>query len=343
MADNKIPLFRIPFLALCLILDYYSLNDIIQLSFCSKRSLRVANKCWKKKGMVKASLNTDKPPRIQLQISSLSPNTASFYTFPIYSTKDLRDRKVPNIRVGDVVVPSIHMLNKTITFWLDTIFGIEQTVRYIKDLFDVPISLIELRRQENPNEFIRIIDTIMSVQDSVKDCRFHHMNPMDDCLKHFLDNCKITGNLVIYGGPTRRFRHNWNIQLDRLHLFNGSSITLQNLMNIDCRALSLTSSSLTSEDANRFLQHWQNGGNSRLKFLSTEMKSINQEVITSGIDTVSQPKELHRYYERMSGRKVHKSGGIDIRRNDETTGTIFIYHNKFQFRVDPEVMRDDDE
>ncbi|CAL2042876.1 unnamed protein product [Caenorhabditis brenneri] len=337
MTDNRFPLFRLPFLALCIILDYYDFYDIIQLSFCSKRSLRVANKCWEKKRMVKASLNTDKPPRIQLQISSLSPNTTSFYNFSIQSTKDLRSEQKNMIRVGDAVVPSINGLTETITYWDDKIFGIGQLVRYIQDLFDVSI-LIELRRQETPNEFIRIIDTIMSVQDSVKDCVFNYVNPMDDCLRHFLDNFKITGNLKIYGGPTRLFRHNWNIHLEDLYMSNSLSITYQNLMNIDCQTLQLFISSLTNHDLNQYLKHWQNGGNSRLRHASIVIRSLNQEIIFSGIDTVSQPQELYRYYQSVNGSKVERFGGLDIRSNDGRTGTIFTHYNTFEFGVDPQVI-----
>ncbi|CAL2042877.1 unnamed protein product [Caenorhabditis brenneri] len=334
MTDNRIPLFRIPFLALCQILDFYSLNEIIQLSLCSKRSLRVAKKCWKKEGLFWASLVTGIYPRIHLLMSSLSPDTTSGYNFPIYSTKDLRDRKVHNIRICDAVVPSTDGRTETITYWDDKVFGIEQTVRYIRDLFGVPINSVELRKQEN---LIRLMDTIMSMQDSVKNCVFNYINPLDDCLRHFLDNFKITGHLSLFGGPTRLFRHNWNIHLEDLYIPNGLSLTVQNLMSIDCQTLRLFVSRLTNQELNQFLKHWQNGGNSRIRYASIVINSLNQETIISGIDTVSQPRELRRYY-CINNREITKTGGLDIQRIDGTTGTIFTDHDTFEFAVDPEMF-----
>ncbi|CAL2042878.1 unnamed protein product [Caenorhabditis brenneri] len=337
MADNKIPLFRIPFLVLCMILDHYSVYEIIQLSLCSKRSLQVAKKSWKKKEVINAALYAQSTPRVQLEIPGRF--TSAYYRFFICSTKNLRFRQVHNIRVGDAVVPSIHKDNERVTYWDDKIFGIEQFVRHTKDLFDVSISLIELGKQENPNDPIRIIDAIKNSQVSVKNCGFFSMNSMDDCLKYFLDNIEITGNMWIYGKPTEQFSHDWNIQLDGLHVSSYLSFTFRNLMNIDCRFLDLCSSSLTSKDLNQFLRHWQNGGHPRIEFLSLRINSIDQEIITSGIDTVSQPQRLWRQYEGMNNSKVVQIGGIDIRRKDGTTGTIFIYTNTFEFGVDPKVIR----
>ncbi|CAL2042872.1 unnamed protein product [Caenorhabditis brenneri] len=326
MAVNRFPLFRLPFLALCLSLDFYGLNDIIQLSLCSKRSLRVTKKCWKKKGKVKAVLSVKNIPSIRLHYNR------SLYRIFIPKAQDLRDEQTKIIRVGDAVVPSIHKDTLTlITYWDDKMSGIKRIVRYIKDLFDEPIHLIELRYQEYPNEFIRILDSIMSLQESVRECRFNGENSIDDCMTHLFDNCKIPGILRILGGPTSQFKHSWAINLDDLYISNGSLLAIQNLMTINCKSLELPDSSLTSEDVNQFLKHWQNGGNSRLKFLWMEMNSIDQGVVTSGINIVSQPERLFRYYEGKYKFKMFRSGGIDLRRNDGTTGTIFFYDNAFEF------------
>ncbi|CAL2042881.1 unnamed protein product [Caenorhabditis brenneri] len=331
MAKNRFQLFRIPFLALCLILDFFSPYDIIQLSLCSKRSLRVAKKCWKKQGVVKAEISVHIVSKIDLHFHGIP----FYYQFLIYQAKDLQNQQTHKIRIGDGVVPSIHKYNETVTYWDNKIFGIGQIVGYIKDLFDVPIHSINRAAEEYPNEFIRCFDCIMSQQESIREFSLGSNVSVDEYLKHLLGTRKMIGNLWIYGKLSARFKHNWKINLDYLYISNGLSFTLQNLTTINCRFLQLRYSRLINEDLNRFLKHWQNGGNSSIKKVSIEMRSIDQETIISGIDTVSQPQELHRYYEDMNGSKNRMFGGIDIRRNDGTTGSIFFRRNNtFEFGVD---------
>ncbi|CAL2042880.1 unnamed protein product [Caenorhabditis brenneri] len=327
MADNRFPLFRIPFLALCIILDYYGPHDIIQLSFCSKRSLRVAKKCWKKREVVEAEVYVDIVSKINLRFDGTGFN----YQFVISQARAFQHERTHNIRVGDAVVPSIHKETETVTYWDDKIFGIGKIVGYIKDLFDVPIET--LRTIEDQNEFIRYFDCIMSRQEFFRNCLLGSKVPADGCLERLSGTRKMIGNLWIFGKHSNR--HNWNLHLDYLFISDGLSLTLQNLTTINCKTLELLGSSLTSEDINQFLKHWQNGGNPRLKFLYTKMNSIDQEIITSGINTVSQPRGLVRYYVGMSGSESYRFGGIDIRRNDGTVGTIlFPYNDTFEFGVD---------
>ncbi|EGT60513.1 hypothetical protein CAEBREN_10974 [Caenorhabditis brenneri] len=289
MATNRFPLFRLPFLPLCMILDLYGPHEIIQLSLCSKQSLRVAKKCWKKKEKITADLCAKKIPTFNLHFHE----TAFFYRFVIFEAHDAKDQQVQHVRIGDAVVPSIHMLTETITYWNDRIFGIGQIVSYIKDLFDVPITKIDLNSKLYKNEFIDTMDCIMKIQESVLDCVLRGEGPIDDCLTHLLDNCKIAGELLIYGEPTRQFRNDWEIHLDTIYISNGSSLTFQNLTNIECKSLNLYCSSLTSEDLNQFLKHC------------------------------------------MRNYTTIKRGGLDIQRNDGTIGTVFMFHNFFEFGVDP--------
>ncbi|CAL2042882.1 unnamed protein product [Caenorhabditis brenneri] len=331
MADNRFPLFRIPFLALSKIVDFYGPHDIIQLSLCSKRSLRVAKKCWKKKGLVTANLDVKAIPKINLHFD----DTPFYHRFIILQAIDLQDEETHNIRIGDAVVPSIHKDTETVTYWQDTIHGIGQIIGYIRDLFDVPITTIYLTVEENQNEILNTMDSILSRQESVQDCILRSENSIDDCLTHLLDNCEITGDLIIVGRLSTKFRHNWNVSLNGLHVSKVLSFTFQNLTNIDCQALDLYSSSLTSKDLNQFLKHWQNGGSPRIRFASIMINSMDHDIVTSGIETVPLPQGMSRSYPHMRNSKMMISVGLDIKRNDGKIGTIHLFENSFGFGVDP--------
>ncbi|CAL2042885.1 unnamed protein product [Caenorhabditis brenneri] len=332
MEDDTFPLFRLPFLALCMIMNLYGPHEIIQLSLCSKRCLRIAKQRLKKREKIEACLYSKKPPNVNLNFS----DSRCLYQFKILEAKKLRNQQTHNIRIGDAVVPSIYEGNYTNTYWKDTISGIEHIVSYIKDLFDVPITEIALGSENYENEFIETMDCLMKIQESVPDCILETDGPISDrCLTHLLDNCKITGNLKIYGQPSTQFRHNWNIHLDGLLLQNGLSFTFQNLMNIDCQSLELCRSNLTSEDMNQFLEHWRNGGHSRIRCARIEMNSMNPVIITLGIPTLRQPERLRRNYPFMWNSTMRIFGGLDIKRNDGKIGTINLQDNSFGFGVDP--------
>ncbi|CAL2042886.1 unnamed protein product [Caenorhabditis brenneri] len=340
MANNRFPLFRLPFLALCEILNFYGPQDIIQLSLCSKRSLRVAKKFWKKKEKITAELSVRKVRIVKLFFQNhFSFKKQFFYRFAIVDAKNYHYQQMHNVRVGDALVPSVQMNEElTVTFWQDKIHGIGQLVSYIKDLFDVPTvpTSITLESEDYENEFIDTMDCLMKIQEPVQDCILQNEGPItDECLTHLLDSCKITGDLKIYGELSTQFSHNWNIHLDGLYISESSCITLQNLMNINCKHLQLRNSNLTSEDINQFLKHWQNGGNSRIEYASIEMKSINHPIIKSGIDIVPQPGKLFRFYSFMSNKVELKRGGLKIQRNDGTTGGCFLNKYSFEFGVDP--------
>ncbi|CAL2042890.1 unnamed protein product [Caenorhabditis brenneri] len=330
MTDSRFSLFRLPFLALCKVLDFYGPHDIIQLSFCSKRSLRVTKKCWKKKGKIMAYLWADIGPRVSLYFY----DSGFGYRFVISEVQYLHNQQTQMIRIGDAVIPSIHRDRETVTYWKNTITGIEEIVRYIKYLFDVPITSIDLRSEDYKNEFIETMDCIMSMQGSVEDCTLHSEDSTDECLTHLLNNCKITEKLRLYEGPARKFKNEWKICPKYLHISYGLCLTFQNLTNINCQSLKIQRSSLTSEDVNQFLKHWQNGGNSRIRYVYIVINFMNHEVVTSGIETVPQPETVRRCYP-CSNLTVMINGGLDIKRNDGKTGTIYIHGDMFRFGVDP--------
>ncbi|CAL2042883.1 unnamed protein product [Caenorhabditis brenneri] len=331
MADNRFPLFRLPFLALCMIMEFYGPHEIIQLSFCSKRSLRVAKKCWKKRAVVETYLYVKRIPSVNVHFLDFR-----FYSrFVILKARDLKDQQSHNIRIGDAVVPTIHEETETVTYWEDTILGIEHIVSFIKDLFDVPITKIYLNSQGYKNEFIDTMDCIMKVQESVQDCTLDTISPIEECLTHLLNRCKITGELAVHQEPARQFRNEWNIHLDSMYITSGPCITFQNLTNIDCQFLELHHSRLTSEDANQFLKHWQNGGNSRIRYARIGINSMKRDVVTAGIETVRQLEALRRLYRTRRNYTIIRSGGLDIQRNDGTIGTVFMLSNFFEFGVDP--------
>ncbi|CAL2042888.1 unnamed protein product [Caenorhabditis brenneri] len=337
MTTNRFPLFRLPFLALCEILDFNGPHEVIQLLLCSKQGLRVAKKCWRKQEKVKADVSADIVPTVNLYFY----DAAFYYRFAILEAKDLQDELTHNVRVGDAVVPSIHKDTETVTYWDDKIIGIEQVVRHINDLFDVPITSVDLKSEEYENEFIDTMDCIMSRQESVQDYTLHAEDFTEECLTHLLDSCKITGELRIYGEPTRQFRNDWNIHLDSIYISNGSSLTFQNLTNINCKSLELYRSILTSEDVNQFLKDWQNGEHSCMRYISIDINSMDHDIIKSGIETVPQPETQHKVYPLMRNSSIVRSGGLDIMSKDGRTGTIYLVDDSFGFGVDPiEVFSD---
>ncbi|CAL2042893.1 unnamed protein product [Caenorhabditis brenneri] len=330
MTTGGFPLLRLPYLALCQVWDHFSPYQIIQFSLYSKRSQLVAKKCWKKK----------RTPEVELSVGEVSEISVYFYgeangfNFMIYDKPRLHNKTKNKSRIGEVLVSSITMGDCIKSFWMSKFKGIVNTGSHIMDLFTTTISKVNFISENHANEYKPIIDWIMSRQEYIQGCKVEIIS--DESLAHLLDNCKITKDLTLYGTPNRNLSFNWKINMDSFYIHNGSILTCENLMSMNCQYLHLNSSSLTSKDLNRFLKHWQNGGSFGIQFAIIRMNFIDRFTLFAGIEAVYQPRRVERAYSYFNKQTIVKKRGVDIRRNDGETGTIFFNGPMgFEFAVGP--------
>ncbi|EGT31172.1 hypothetical protein CAEBREN_19620 [Caenorhabditis brenneri] len=221
------------------------------------------------------------------------------YQFVISQAKDSHHEQTHNVRVGDAVVPSIHKDTETVTYWDDKITGIEHIVSYIKDLFDVPITEIYLKSEEYENEFIDTMDCIMKMQESVQACTLHAEKSTDEVGDAVVPSIHKDTETVTY----------WD---DKITGIEHIVSYIKDLFDVPITEIYLKSEEYENE------------------FIDT-MDCIMKMQESVQACTLHAEKST----DETGGSQNLTVGGIDIRRNDGTVGTIlFGWNNVFEFGVD---------
>ncbi|CAL2042870.1 unnamed protein product [Caenorhabditis brenneri] len=311
MVTRTFPLLVLPYLALCNVLDLFTLASIIHFSFCTIRTQRLATR--KPNGKLEIILKAQKQPEFYLRL-----NNQQMYKFVISPTSPfLPSPNWRQISLNGMVVVSSTMpsLGFTKTFWDDVLNGIEKVGTYITGLLKSPITEIQFLSENN---MIQVIDWVASKQKSIENCSFGTTTTPDRYLTHLLTNLRITDHFDLIVKPF------------------GLWLTVDHLLKFNCQYLDLELAMIRSKDLNQFLKHWQNGGCDSLKFLRAEKSLRGWTNITKGIKVEKVPNTVWRSYPgRRGGEDIitQESGGRDIKRNDGTIGTIFLRQGVFRFAV----------
>uniref|UniRef100_A0A1I7UDN2 FBA_2 domain-containing protein n=1 Tax=Caenorhabditis tropicalis TaxID=1561998 RepID=A0A1I7UDN2_9PELO len=115
----------------------------------------------------------------------------------------------------------------------------------------------------------------------------------EDDLRYILTNakskylfiCTWFQHFQLYGNHQHRF--------NSLLVRNGYWVTIEYLMNLDCIEIRMKERWFSNEELNRFLMHWINGGNARLKCFVVDIKDFNQQMALKDIDCYMIGIEVH--------------------------------------------------
>ncbi|CAL2042866.1 unnamed protein product [Caenorhabditis brenneri] len=328
MVDRTFPLLLLPYLALCNLLDYFSLNELIRFSFCSERTQRIASR--KPKGEVEIILKAKTQPEFIVRL-----NNNETHKFDILGNRALLSTPTAKpTPIAGTIVPTRTILSYTATFWTDAVQGIDRVGTYLTELLKTPVTELRIVSEKKENDMISIIDSVKSRQNSVGKCFFGQNDHTNRSLTHLLSNLEITDDFNLDAMPSYYFRFVWSLKYVTLTVSFGRWLTVEHLMNMNCQYVDIQRTNIGSEDLNQFLKHWQNGGCSSLKFLQLSVSPSMLANIIEGIEAEQIPDTTSRLYTGHNGEPIRKSGGHDIKRRDGTIGTVFFTpQSSFQFAV----------
>ncbi|CAL2042871.1 unnamed protein product [Caenorhabditis brenneri] len=308
------PLLLLPYMAICVVIDHFNLNELIHFSLCSKKSHRIASR--KPKQKVEILIRAQKNPEILVRLNKIET-----YKFEIWTPFDFtKTRMCQKVSIAGKPVTSKTMRGNSETLWRYGLCGIKEISTHLTDLLKSPITRIHLLSESKPNTLIDVIDWLISEQKSIERCR---IGSSHECVKHLLEKKFDVGTLCILKG-------------ERL---NGDC-----LLNMTSPFVSIKNSHFTAETVNGFLKDWQNGGHQETVFLRIEVVYLREEHLTSGIEVEERPLALTREYRHFNDKTIERRGGFDIRRNDGMVGTVFVHFKILEFGVDPrEVIKEEDE
>ncbi|EFO87199.1 hypothetical protein CRE_27789 [Caenorhabditis remanei] len=157
------------------------------------------------------------------------------------------------------------------TYWDDKMKGLQSVMEYILDLFGIKkVTTIIV----SPDT-MRLLDVLKERQGN--DYELYLSHRLSENESHFLLENYPAKVIRIAGLP-----HNFPIgkylqTIDSLFVGSKVSITLDDLLNMNCVDLLLSKNCFTGTEIKRLLQHWAIGGFKRLKFLRICVEDLNME------------------------------------------------------------------
>ncbi|EGT50954.1 hypothetical protein CAEBREN_17031 [Caenorhabditis brenneri] len=205
------PLRRLPFVVLSILFNCLTPEELIRLSFLSKRFYALT-KALKKK------------PKNELEIYFSSFASIGFdYQFvvePQFVVSDLSEirenDKLEFLVIGDAlpcfVSMNQHTLGMNIYCKDDRFEGLTVLSKYITNFYGIQIDSVIIGAEKSIDDPKRIIDWVMNRQGSVRSCHFECRISGNSELRYLFNNCKVSKSLVIDVQTNRRFRYNFSYE-----------------------------------------------------------------------------------------------------------------------------------
>ncbi|EGT56624.1 hypothetical protein CAEBREN_19518 [Caenorhabditis brenneri] len=315
--SSTFPLFRLPLVALQIVINNFHLNHLVILSFCSQRAQRILRLLRKKnqKTCIEAKCNSITSVVLKdTFLEDLLPNWSSEVIDRVETSRVniieksqlLEDDRIEFVRVGESVIPLKKTFQKDgeeaiLNFYFEERFeGLKVMLNHFTWFFETPIYISCHNSRLHQNQIRVFLDYAVAKQKSIDYCHIHSENTTEEEIRRALDR-------------------------DSFAVMNGFWFNLDNLLRINCRVCRIWGSKLTSLQMNQYLKRWKQGGYEKTRRISIEMEDINLEVLLAGLNAVNFPQGEKRMYKDENNRTVTIEYGFDIHKNDNTVATI-VHH-----------------
>ncbi|EFP02002.1 hypothetical protein CRE_22843 [Caenorhabditis remanei] len=313
--SKSFPLLKLPRLALDEILLTMRPFELIQFSLTSSK-LRIILKYLLRTRVnlkYKLEVSTDNEPKITM----IGPD----YTFfdCRFTSDKLRSEKTEYLENIGGKADRIWMYSKNVTIDWMRLFQI------VMELFNFERHNIYFFPETFPDQNKSIIDFIGSQLTSVHYCGFHGKILANQDVEYFLKNIKVPKYLELKCTLSDNFRLKLTNNLERICISDGNWLNYNQLIQLKAFELKIKGSKITNREMNAFLISWM-------------QSECHQDLVYIGIpvnDTETVNAIFDLPHERIDndvireGRTVRNTiirmrGGIDIKRNDGATGTIYF-------------------
>ncbi|CAL2037951.1 unnamed protein product [Caenorhabditis brenneri] len=340
--SSTFPLFRLPLVALQVVINNFHLNHLVILSFCSQRAQRISRLLKKKNRKTCIEAMYHSVARVRL-VDTFMEDHLSEWSEVIsrvqYSKVNIKERsqlleddRIEFVRVGESVIPLKKTFQKDgeeaiLNFYFEERFeGFKVMLDHFTWFFETPIRRSCHNSRLHQNQIREFLDYAIAKQSSIEHCHIQCEQTSEEQIRRILDVCNSVNTFFIEVQPGPEFQHSFSFERDSLSVRNGFWFSLDNLLNINCRVCRVRGSKLTSLQMNQYLKRWKSGGYEKTKRLTIGMEDINLEVLLADLNAVNFPQGEKRTYEDENNRTVTIRYGFDIHKNENTVATIVHHH-----------------
>ncbi|CAL2035996.1 unnamed protein product [Caenorhabditis brenneri] len=326
------PLYRLPYVALSNLISFMKPNEIFRLSLVSKKSYRVCKSMRKKPKKLRMLLGA--LATIDVDWKKNADDDFMLFFVEVLSPKESNSssKKLESLKINNTMVKLKMDDTSMFIYWPNDIFdGLKTLSEYANRFYDQPFHSMCIGEGEGGTEWRRVLDWILSRQETLPQCSFGwRISVEEEDLRYFFDAIgnRITNYLNLdLKLESENFRYNFSqsITTDCIEFESSPWLTIDNLLQLNCRCLFLQNTNLTSENLNFFLRNWLNGRNSNLGFWFLRLKSFSIEVILNGLEVIVRDHpngiKYHLYYKDT----LEFGKSYELRRNDGKIASIVIH------------------
>uniref|UniRef100_A0A1I7V0U0 FBA_2 domain-containing protein n=1 Tax=Caenorhabditis tropicalis TaxID=1561998 RepID=A0A1I7V0U0_9PELO len=283
----------------------------MSLTMCSKRTRRMV----KTFRIPRDSLTVNVLFASSAAVRLLDLRTKKFVNFYIRSLPILHHQfaKIGNLNIPMSIDTEEYSMN---LYFDDQIEGLKTATDYFCSFFDQEICGININSSLNFSGPMIVIEWLLERQKRFTYIRSECEKTNDTVAKYILDKCNLCSAVIIDFKLPAEFRYNFKFESEwSIEIHSGSWVTLNNLLNINCKELILKGTQLTNNEINSFLKHWFT---SDLKFqmVKIDMEVLNLNVLFSGLPFYQNRENIKRVFKALDNGSYFVSGGLDIIRED---------------------------
>ncbi|EGT56504.1 hypothetical protein CAEBREN_07626 [Caenorhabditis brenneri] len=340
--SSTFPIFRLPLVALRVVINHFHLNHLVIVSFCSQRAQRILRLLRKKNPKTCIEAKYSSMAEISLTDTNLRDllperpdEVSSRVQFSKVCLKEKSqlsegDQKTEFVNVGAFLIPFSKSLNENeeviSNFYFEERFeGLKVMLEFFTWFFETSIFKSLLNSHMYPDQIRNFLDYVMTQQNSLDYCHVKCEKTSENEIQRILDVCNFVNIFVLDVRPTPEFQYLFTFERDSIAVLNGFWFNFDNLLQIDCRCCQIWGTKLTNLQMNQYLKRWISGSFEKLERLSVEMEVIDLGVLLADLNAVNFPEGEKRIYKNQCNRNVTIGYGFDIRRNDNTLATI-LHH-----------------
>ncbi|KAF1756318.1 hypothetical protein GCK72_012771 [Caenorhabditis remanei] len=334
---SRFPLLRLPTLPLLNCIQYLKVFEIIDFSLLSKRTKALVSLVnWNQPDI---HLNFYENSKLCLKFPN-DPGLQWILDFRVelddeldHNTREIDGNLFPSYIDSALHGPkAFHYL----TFPNDEHFEtMRKMAEHVSMIFRTPIASFEINQQSDPST-MSIVKWLSTLQPSVVDLHIdYEVTTSVPTLLFILDNIIMTDHFSFnLEESTPDFEYHKAINIPAVILSHSHWITLKSILNSSSRVLILCESNLTLHDINSFLNHWLNGSNPKLEYISIRRSIKRMEenveetfrIITKDLEIREHEEDGKRPMQIVLHRKatyqLSNSLCYDIVRDDGTIGTF---------------------
>lgn len=276
--SKSFPLLRLPHLALFHVIRFFSTVDLVDISLCSKVTQYIVRSVIKKPRKLQFFIDGEFQIWITLRRSQI------IWTFYYDELKE-NPNKIPSSGIVKVTKWSGWGFKKLEKNYEMKNFGIRNWMNHISKLFNLLLDDLTIR------DFVKMfeIQEVRNLLDGLKiqNVRIGYFIP-DLYVQTILESVQCNKKLILPSTSRIISPENIKFNMDELKMELSHFLTMDHVLNMNCRFIDLGYSSFGDSQLNSFLKSWMNGDSNRemevLKTRSEEGKIWNTEKILDELD-----------------------------------------------------------